>query len=229
MSHNSGDDPDRENDPIFQTATSLIGSVADDETADRFAEQADELLGENSATEAVLGGLAAGEQITRVREQSRGIKGQASSEPVTSIEARTVEDETGGFVGTRIFVDNPHAEFFAGDDQVLIKSEGEEFHVNVPQGVGEIEAENNEAILELLVRPEGYDDTPELVDPADADDHTECRLCFELDTDPKAPNRCVAHREPPDSESDPEGSGGETTDAEIEPTDSESESDDDDA
>lgn len=214
MSQDSNDDPDREDDPIFQTATSLIGSVADDETAERFAEQADDLLGENSATEAVLGGLAAGEQINQVREQSREMATTARNrnEPQTSIEARTVEGEGGEFAGTRIFVDNPQARWFEGDGQVLIKSEGEEFEVSVPQGIGEIEAENNQTILELLVRPEGYDDTPDLVAPAEADDHTECQLCFDLDTDPKAPNRCTEHREHPNSEPDPEGTDGENGD-----------------
>lgn len=239
MASNDGNDdtetPGREDDPLFTTAKSLLGAVAGEETAAEFADEVDKRLGDQSVTESVMGGLAAGEQINQMRQRSRQLQGEAAAQggdPL--IETRIVEREDDGrYVGTMLYVDDDTADFFEGDDSMLIRGSEGETTVPIPQGVGEIRSERTNGVLELMVRPPDYNPTAQrrLVAADQADSADECKLCFELNGQPTGPNTCHQHREDADSKALPQGSSTETTppagdSIDVEPIDPDTATDD---
>ena len=204
------DDSDRtaDSDPLFATAKQLLAATAGDDTAEQFSDAVRERMGDQNVTEAVLGGLAAGEQINQMRERSRQLQSQAARQDGPPVEPRAVEDEAGRYVGTVIYVDDPEVEWFTDDDSVLLKAPGGDTQLTIPQGVGSVEVDRTNGVLELLVRPPDYSPVANqrLLPAADATEPAECELCFQLSSNPSGPDTCVTHGDDDDVEAQPQGS-----------------------
>lgn len=216
------DDTDDSSSPIFETARSLFNAVDGDGSAgDEFIDEIEARFDDvDNLEDMVIGGAAAGEQVMRMRERSRMT--DRTSQPETAIEVRDIEDHDGNYAGTRVWIDDPQAEAFEGDEQVLIRaSNGEEFEVPAPHGVAEIEQDLNDTVLELKIRPPSNDSVAIAVDGPDENGDVdapaeggayECAACRALrEDDRSAVDQCHDHRETPDSGAEPEGKGGETT------------------
>jgi len=152
-------------DPFFATAKELLNAV-DDGTGDEFVETVEEQFGDVNVTDAVLGGVAAGEQINAMRRQSRGISGTDTAPEAESgpdVIVRDIEGNDGGYAGSRIFISDPHAQYFCGDESLLIRGDDGDTEVPMPRGIGSVDEQLNDGVKELLVRPDGYespDDAP---------------------------------------------------------------------
>lgn len=214
------DDTTESSSPIFETARSLFNAVDGDGSAgDEFIDEIEDRFDDvDNLEDMVIGGAAAGEQVMRMRERSRVTDRTQTQE--TAIEVRDIEDAEGSYAGTRVWIDDPQAEAFRGDDQVLIRaSNGEEFEVPAPHGVDEIEQDLNDTVLELKIRPPTDDAVAIAVDDPDGDEDDtdddgafECDACRALREDDRAAvDQCHTHREPPDSDLEPEGEAVETT------------------
>jgi hypothetical protein len=125
----------------------------------------------------------------------------------TAIEVRDVETESGEFKGTRAWIDDPHAQAYPGDDHVLVRtSHNEEIEIPAPQGVGEIEQDANDTVLELLIVP-----------PTTGDDQDECPACRSLRNDGQIDlDHCANHRDTDSDGDNPKGEDTETTDPDTE-------------
>lgn len=224
----SESDSDEDADALFATARELLGSVAGEETAQEFEDAVNERIGTENVTEAVMGGLAAGEQINQMRQQSRRLQAQDTQGPPFAVQTRTVVDnETAEYVGTAIYVDDPEVEFFESDDSLLLRGGGGETTVSIPQGIGEVETDREKGVLTIMVHTPGYDAAAgrRLVSADEADSAEHCKLCFELSSQPKGPDTCSQHGEAPDLPAEPSGSEVQTTDAERENDDTAPEQD----
>lgn len=192
-------DPDPDDEPrqvVAQATADFLNAVspgAGDEFLDELAER-----GIENIDEAILGGAMVGEKINAMRQQSRGMTARATEQQPADllVHSRTVEDERGEYIGTRIWVDDPNAELFQGDRELLFRAGRSEVTVQIPQGVGEIEQEENDSVWELLVRPPGWepDPTADLKPMDEADDYTECIECYKIAQSQRTRlDRCPVH------------------------------------
>jgi hypothetical protein len=219
--------------PFFETARSMLNAV-DGESGDEFIDEIEDRFGGvEDLEQTLLGGIAAGEQVMRMRERSREMTEQPQGGQETAIEVRDVETQSGEYKGTRAWIDDPHAQAYPGDDHVLVRtSRNEEIEIPAPKGVGEIEQDANDTVLELMIVPPAgsndseYPTNEVYVDPADADDHTECRACNQLGDIPNAPDRCSTHEDTDSDGDDPQGETTETTDTESESSEETTDGDD---
>jgi hypothetical protein len=186
--------------PFFETARAMLNAV-DGDSGDEFIDEIEDRFGDTDELEqTLLGGIAAGEQVMRMRQRSREMADRSQDTTETAIEVRDVETQSGEFKGTRAWIDDPHAQAYPGDDHVLVRtSRNEEIEIPAPQGVDEIQQDTNDTVLELLIVPPTDDDR------ASTDDTD-----TEADTD-----------DTPDSDTgsdgdNPEGEDTETTDPETE-------------
>jgi hypothetical protein len=190
--------------PFFETARAMLNAV-DGDSGDEFIDEIEDRFGNTDDLEqTLLGGIAAGEQVMRMRQRSREMADRSQDTTETAIEVRDVETQSGEFKGTRAWIDDPHAQAYPGDDHVLVRtSRNEEIEIPAPQGVDEIQQDTNDTVLELLIVPPTDDDRASTDDDADDTD-------TEADTD-----------DTPDSDTgsdgdNPEGEDTETTDPETE-------------
>lgn len=205
----SNDDGDDSGSPFFETTRAMLNAV-DGDSGDEFIDELEDRFGDTDELEhTLLGGIAAGEQVMRMRERSREMADRSQDAVETAIEVRDVETESGDFKGTRAWIDDPHAQAYLGDDHVLVRtSRNEEIEIPAPQGVGEIEQDTNDTVLELLIVPPTEDT---------ADEQGECPACRSLRNDGQIDlNRCANHRDTDSDGDNPEGEDAETTDPETE-------------
>ena len=194
--------------PFFETARSLLNAV-DGESGDEFIDEIEDRFGDTGDLEGTLiGGIAAGEQVMRMRERSREMT-EVEHEPVqTAIEVRDVETQAGLYRGTRVWIDDPHAQAYPGDDHVLVRaSNGDEFEVPAPKGVGEIEQEQNDTVLELMIVPptEDTDDGGDDEVETESDDKT----AEDTGSDGDNPEGETTETTDPETESDEETDDGD--------------------
>jgi len=194
---------DDSDSPFFETARAMLNAV-DGDSGDEFIDEIEDRFGDTDELEqTLLGGIAAGEQVMRMRQRSREMADRSQDTTETAIEVRDVETQSGEFKGTRAWIDDPHAQVYPGGDHVLVRtSRNEEIEIPAPQGVDEIQQDTNDTVLELLIVPPTDDDRDDTDDADDTD--------AEADTDDTSPGDT-------DSEGDnPEGEGTETTDPDSE-------------
>jgi len=146
--------------PFFETARAMLNAV-DGDSGDEFIDEIEDRFGDTDDLEqTLLGGIAAGEQVMRMRERSREMAERSQDTTETAIEVRDVETQSGEFKGTRAWIDDPHAQVYPGGDHVLVRtSRNEEIEIPAPQGVDEIQQDTNDTVLELLIVPPTDDDT----------------------------------------------------------------------
>lgn len=206
--------------PFFETARSMLNAV-DGESGDEFIDEIEDRFGGvEDLEQTLLGGIAAGEQVMRMRERSRGMADQSTGGQETAIEVRDVETESGEYKGTRAWIDDPHAQAYPGDDHVLVRtSRNEEIEIPAPKGVGEIEQDANDTVLELMIVP------PAGSDEGDTDDA--CPACESLRNDGQIDlDQCANHRDTDSDGDDPQGETTETTDTESESSEETTDGDD---
>jgi len=194
---------DDSDSPFFETARAMLNAV-DGDSGDEFIDEIEDRFGDTDDLEqTLLGGIAAGEQVMRMRERSREMTERSQDTTETAIEVRDVETQSGEFKGTRAWIDDPHAQVYPGGDHVLVRtSRNEEIEIPAPQGVDEIQQDTNDTVLELLIVPPTDDDRDDTDDADDTD--------AEADTDDTPAGDT-------DSEGDnPEGEDTETTDPDSE-------------
>lgn len=181
---------------FFETASTLLNKLdTDGEAGDRLVDVIDDRVEDPAdLTTAVAGGIAAGETVMQLRERSRPPERKRTTQ--TAIEVRDIVSEDGTHHGTRLWIDDPHAEVYPGDDHVLVRaSNGEEFEVAVPRGVGPIQQDIDGTVLHAVVEPD-FDagDGPDLTPAAQADSPDECRQCAAIAADETIPvDACDEH------------------------------------
>lgn len=208
----SNDDDDGSGSPFFETARAMLNAV-DGDSGDEFIDEIEDRFGNTDELEqTLLGGIAAGEQVMRMRQRSREMADRSQDTTKTAIEVRDVETQSGEFKGTRAWIDDPHAQAYPGDDHVFVRtSRNEEIEIPAPQGVDEIQQDTNDTVLELLIMPPTDGDTDNNGDRASNGDRANTDdTDAETDTDGTPDNGTNSDGD------DPEGEDAETTDPETE-------------
>ena len=186
---------DDSDSPFFETARAMLNAV-DGDSGDEFIDEIEDRFGDTDDLEqTLLGGIAAGEQVMRMRERSR-----------------EMETQSGEFKGTRAWIDDPHAQVYPGGDHVLVRtSRNEEIEIPAPQGVDEIQQDTNDTVLELLIVPPTDDDRDDTddADDTDAEADTDDTPAGDTDSDGDNPEGEDTETTDPDSESPEDTADGD--------------------
>jgi len=176
------DDRDREGSDILELGATFLNAIGDGNAGDEWRDTVREHVGPEGEIDydtLITAAVAAGEQTTRMREQSRRTAASArASNPEQEkplVDVRDVHAPGGGYAGTRIIVSRPDADAFLSStgDAVVVKHGATGEGVDLPtaaDGLTQTEAGDTDSISEFVAYVGGSVLDPDATDDIDTDD-----------------------------------------------------------
>ena len=182
-------DEDRDRDSsVLELGEALLNAVGDGNTGSEWRNEVESALGAEGDVDydrLATAGVLAGEQVARLREQSRSPGGHdpANRPANASVEVRDMHGPDGGYAGTRLFVsaNDPNAYLSADGEQVVVRFGGTGRTFDLPQpATAVVEDEPKGAGITMYV---AYPDGSVLAE-ADTDDVDGLHDVPQVDADP---------------------------------------------
>lgn len=182
------DNPPDTGSSLLDVGESFLNALGDGTSGSEWREQVEETLdseGDVDYDRLITAGIAAGEQVARLRERSRtppaAVEDRRGGQDATPpIETRDVYDTDGGYAGTRLYVsaEEPDAYLSADGTEVVVKTGDTGKTISLPQPATEVVTDDGPlgGVALFVAYPEGsvLDDAPasdgvEQVDTAEDD------------------------------------------------------------
>ena len=138
----TGDDrPDDTGSSLLDLGESFLNTLADDDAGSEWREEVEQTLGGSGDVDydrLATAGIAAGEQIARLREQARASPAAVEdprAEQTPPIETRDVYDTNGEYAGTRLYVSAEDADAYLSADgsEAVVRTGGTGKTIALPQ------------------------------------------------------------------------------------------------
>jgi hypothetical protein len=187
------DDPRDVGSSLLDAGESFLNALGDGDSGTEWREEVERNLGapgEVNYDRLITAGIAAGEQVARLREQSRttpaAVEARAREEGAAApIETRDVYDTNGEYAGTRLYVSADDADAYLSADgcEVAVRTGGSGKTISLPQPATEVVTDDGPlgGVALFVAYPEGsvLDETPT---------HDGVEQADSRDPDPDAPD-----------------------------------------
>lgn len=181
------DDAQRDTSTILDLGESLLNGLGNGQTGTEWRAEVEDQLGGDLDVDydrLATAGVAAGEQIARIRQQARdtaSTDGRRMDEPSTLTETRDTYSDSGEYIGTRLYVSDPKADVYLSADgsEVVIKVGKNATTEPLPQPADGIAVEDDSpgGVSLFVAYPEGSPlQADDLIDDTDG--------VSEVDTEP---------------------------------------------
>ena len=158
----SDDDQESGTSNILELGTTFLNALSGGDMGDEWRKEVRKHVGPEGEIDydtLVTAAITAGEQTTRMREQSRRTAattragGPEQSQPL--VDVRDIHAPGGGYAGTRIIVSRPDVEAFlsTAGDSVVVKHGSTGEGVDLPtraDGLLETDSENTDSVTEFI-------------------------------------------------------------------------------
>lgn len=166
----SDSDRDDSTSSFLDLGEALLNAVSDGQTGDRWRDAVEQHVGDGESIDydaLVAAGLAAGEQTSRMRQQSRRVNASAASRTDNTTDAdhplvdvRDVHAPDGSYAGTRVVVSSPSVDaYLAADGGSLVVRYGDRGEdVDLPTqaaGIEEPDTTGEQSVSEFVAYVDG--------------------------------------------------------------------------
>ena len=140
----TGDDrPDDTGSSLLDLGETFLNTFGDGNSGSAWREEVEQTLAEDGDVDydrLITAGVAAGEQVARLRERSRAPAAPTPDAGPTPIETRDVYDTDGEYAGTRIYVSADDASVYLSSDgsEVVVRTGDTGETVTLPQPATEV-------------------------------------------------------------------------------------------